>query len=106
VFQDGLSENELRELTGGDMAKPIVTMSFNAARFGSYNLALRIRHAGGGQARRRADRLVTSPSTRRCSANVGYPPYPVIRREDGERQSPTLSCRSLPSKAMSAHAPC
>jgi tetratricopeptide (TPR) repeat protein len=39
-------EHKLRELTGGDMAKPIVTMSFNAARFGSYNLALRIRHAG------------------------------------------------------------
>jgi TolB-like protein/DNA-binding winged helix-turn-helix (wHTH) protein len=39
-------EQRLRELTGGDMAKPIVTMSFNAARFGGYNLALRIRHAG------------------------------------------------------------
>jgi adenylate cyclase len=39
-------EQKLHELTGGDMAKPIVTMSFNAARFGSYNLALRIRHAG------------------------------------------------------------
>jgi hypothetical protein len=39
-------EQKLRELTGGDMAKRIVTMSFNAARFGAYNLALRIRHAG------------------------------------------------------------
>jgi hypothetical protein len=39
-------EQKLRELTGGDMAKPIVTMSLNAARFGSYNLTLRIRHAG------------------------------------------------------------
>jgi hypothetical protein len=39
-------EQKLRELTGGDMAKPIVTMSLNAARFGGYNLALRIRHAG------------------------------------------------------------
>jgi tetratricopeptide (TPR) repeat protein len=39
-------EQKLRGLTGGDMAKPIVTMSFNAASFDSYNLALRIRRAG------------------------------------------------------------
>jgi TolB-like protein/DNA-binding winged helix-turn-helix (wHTH) protein/cytochrome c-type biogenesis protein CcmH/NrfG len=39
-------EQKLRELTGGDMAKPIVTMGLHAARFGGYNLALRIRHAG------------------------------------------------------------
>jgi TolB-like protein/DNA-binding winged helix-turn-helix (wHTH) protein len=37
---------KLRELTGGDMAKPIVAMSFNVARPDGYNLALRIRHAG------------------------------------------------------------
>ena len=30
----------------GDVAKPIVPMSFNAARPDGYNLALRIRHAG------------------------------------------------------------
>ena len=28
------------------MAKPIVAMSFNAARFDGYNLTLRLRHAG------------------------------------------------------------
>jgi rhodanese-related sulfurtransferase len=39
-------ERKLRELTGGDMAKPVVAMSFNVARFDGYNLALRIRHAG------------------------------------------------------------
>jgi hypothetical protein len=49
IFTDKVQtrlEQKLRELTSGDMAKPIVTVSFNAARFGSYNLALRIRHAG------------------------------------------------------------
>ena len=39
-------EQKLRALTGGDMAKPIVAMSFNVARFDGYNLALRLRHAG------------------------------------------------------------
>jgi class 3 adenylate cyclase/TolB-like protein len=39
-------ERKLQELTGGDMAKPIVAMAFNVARFDGYNLALRIRHAG------------------------------------------------------------
>jgi hypothetical protein len=39
-------EKKLRELTGGDMAKPIVAMGFNVARFDGYNLALRVRHAG------------------------------------------------------------
>jgi adenylate cyclase len=39
-------EPKLRVLTGGDMAKPIVAMGFNVARFDGYNLALRIRHAG------------------------------------------------------------
>jgi hypothetical protein len=39
-------ELKLRELTGGDMAKPIVAMSFNVSYFDGYNLALRARHAG------------------------------------------------------------
>ena len=39
-------EQELRALTGGDLAKPIVAMGFNVARFDAYNLALRLRHAG------------------------------------------------------------
>jgi TolB-like protein/DNA-binding winged helix-turn-helix (wHTH) protein len=39
-------DRKLHELTGGDMAKPIVAMSFNVARPDGYNLALRIRHAG------------------------------------------------------------
>jgi adenylate cyclase len=39
-------EQKLRALTGGDMAKPIVAMAFNVARFDGYNLALRLRHAG------------------------------------------------------------
>jgi TolB-like protein/DNA-binding winged helix-turn-helix (wHTH) protein len=37
---------KLHELTAGDMAKPIVAMSFNASRPDGYNLVLRIRHAG------------------------------------------------------------
>jgi adenylate cyclase len=39
-------EQKLRALTGGDMAKPVVAMGFNVARFQGYNLALRLRHAG------------------------------------------------------------
>ncbi len=39
-------EQKLRALTGDDMAKPIVAMGFNVARFDGYNLALRLRHAG------------------------------------------------------------
>ena len=39
-------EQKLRALTGGDMAKPLVAMGFNVARFDGYNLALRLRHAG------------------------------------------------------------
>src|SRR5215469_5326244 len=39
-------DRKLHELTGGDVAKPIVAMSFNGARPDGYNLALRIRHAG------------------------------------------------------------
>jgi tetratricopeptide (TPR) repeat protein len=39
-------ELKLRELTGGNLAKPIVAMSFNVSYFDGYNLALRLRHAG------------------------------------------------------------
>jgi tetratricopeptide (TPR) repeat protein len=39
-------DRKLRELTGGDMAKPIVAVGWSAASFDGYNLALRIRHAG------------------------------------------------------------
>jgi adenylate cyclase len=39
-------ERKLRALTGGDMAKPIVAIDWNAVTFGGYNLALRLRHAG------------------------------------------------------------
>jgi hypothetical protein len=39
-------ELKLRALTGGDMTRPIVAMSFNVAYFDGYNLALRVRHAG------------------------------------------------------------
>jgi adenylate cyclase len=39
-------EAKLRQLTGGDMAKPVVAMSFNVTQFDGYNLALRLRHAG------------------------------------------------------------
>jgi tetratricopeptide (TPR) repeat protein len=39
-------ERKLRELSDGDMAKPIVAVSWNAVSFAGYNLALRIRHAG------------------------------------------------------------
>ena len=39
-------ERKLRELTGGEMAKPIVAVGWNAAFPDGYNIALRIRHAG------------------------------------------------------------
>jgi tetratricopeptide (TPR) repeat protein len=39
-------EQKMRALTGDDMAKPIVAMSFSVARFDGHNLALRLRHAG------------------------------------------------------------
>ena len=39
-------ETKVRELTDGNMGKPIVAMSFNVAFFDSYNLALRLRHMG------------------------------------------------------------
>jgi len=37
---------KLHDLTGGEMARPIVAMAFNVARFDGYDLALRMRHAG------------------------------------------------------------
>jgi TolB-like protein len=48
-FADAVQQHlqaKLRDLTGGDIAKPVVAMSFNVAQFDGYNLALRIRHAG------------------------------------------------------------
>jgi tetratricopeptide (TPR) repeat protein len=39
-------EQKLRALTGDDMAKQIVAIGFNVARFDGYDLALRLRHAG------------------------------------------------------------
>lgn len=39
-------EQKLHALIGDDMAKPIVAMGFNVARFDGYNLAQRLRHAG------------------------------------------------------------
>jgi adenylate cyclase len=39
-------EPKLRDLTGGNLAKPIVAMSFNVVQFDGYNLALRLGHAG------------------------------------------------------------
>jgi hypothetical protein len=39
-------ELKMRELTGGNMAQPIVAMSFNVSFFDGYNLALRLCHAG------------------------------------------------------------
>jgi class 3 adenylate cyclase/TolB-like protein/Tfp pilus assembly protein PilF len=41
-------EQKLRTLTDGDMARPIVAMTFNVAQFDGYNLAVRIHHAGYG----------------------------------------------------------
>ena len=37
---------KMRQLTGENMAKSIVALSFNASFFDGYNLALRLRHAG------------------------------------------------------------
>ena len=39
-------EAKLRELTSGDMAKPIVAVGWSSESFDGYNLALRLRHAG------------------------------------------------------------
>ncbi len=49
TFTDAVQQRlelKLRALTGGDMAKPVVAMGFNVARFDGYNLAPRISHAG------------------------------------------------------------
>ena len=37
---------KVRELTGGNIERPIVVLSFNVSFFDAYNLALRLRHAG------------------------------------------------------------
>ena len=39
-------EAKLHELTGGDMAKPIVAVGWSSESFDGYNLALRLHHAG------------------------------------------------------------
>ena len=39
-------EQKLRQVTGGDMTKPIVAVGWSVASFDGYNLALRVRHAG------------------------------------------------------------
>jgi tetratricopeptide (TPR) repeat protein len=49
TFDDAIQkrlEAKVRELTGGNTARPIVAMSFNVSFFDAYNLALRLRHAG------------------------------------------------------------
>jgi hypothetical protein len=49
TFTDAIQkrlEQEVRALSRGDMAKPIVAMGLNVSRFDSYNVALRLRHAG------------------------------------------------------------
>jgi rhodanese-related sulfurtransferase len=49
TFDDAVQkrlELRLRELTGGDVAKPIIATSFNVSYFDGYDLALRLRHAG------------------------------------------------------------
>jgi TolB-like protein len=49
TFDDAVQkrlEPKVRELTGGNIKKPIVAMSFNVSFFDAYNLALRLRHAG------------------------------------------------------------
>jgi hypothetical protein len=48
-FDDAVQQRlelKLRKLTGGNMAIPVVVMSFNVSRFDGYNLALRVSHAG------------------------------------------------------------
>ncbi|MGC1407469.1 MAG: adenylate/guanylate cyclase domain-containing protein [Acetobacteraceae bacterium] len=49
TFDDEIQKRldlKVRELTGGNMGRPIVAMSFNVSFFDGYNLALRLRHAG------------------------------------------------------------
>jgi len=49
TFDDAVQkrlEAKVRDLTSGNIGRPIVAMSFNASFFDAYNLALRLRHAG------------------------------------------------------------
>jgi hypothetical protein len=49
TFDDAVQkrlEAKVRELTGGNIERLIVAMSFNVSFFDAYNLALRLRHAG------------------------------------------------------------
>ena len=49
TFNDTLQKRlaaKVRELTAGNIERPIVAMSFNVAFSDAYNLALRLRHAG------------------------------------------------------------
>lgn len=49
TFNDAIQkrlEAKMRELTGGNVERPIVAMSFNVSFFDAYNLVLRLRHAG------------------------------------------------------------
>ncbi len=49
TFSDAVQQRlqaKLRDLTGGDPARPIIVMSFNAAQIDGYNIALRLHHAG------------------------------------------------------------
>jgi TolB-like protein/class 3 adenylate cyclase len=48
-FSDAIQrrlEAKVQELTGGNMEKPMVVMSFNVSCFDAYNIVLRLRHAG------------------------------------------------------------
>ena len=49
TFDDPLQkrlESKVLDLTGGNMERPIVAMSFNVSFFDAYNIALRLRHMG------------------------------------------------------------
>jgi tetratricopeptide (TPR) repeat protein len=49
TFDDAIQkrlEPKVRQLTDGNIERPIVAMSFNVSFFDAYNLALRLRHAG------------------------------------------------------------
>ena len=61
-------ERKLHELTAGDMTMPIVAVGWNAATFGGYNLALRIRHAGYVS----RDNKVGRSATRRMAGLAGF----------------------------------
>ena len=49
TFDDAIQkrlEAKVRELTGGNIERPVVAMSFNVSSFDAYNLTLRLRHDG------------------------------------------------------------